>query len=162
MRSIERWRFAWAWFLGAVLLFSAACGPTPPPQPPEPPGPIDTSCCNVPAADADGWSGVEPGPPAYSELFLQEVRGLVGDVCGRPPDESMGKVVEVLATRRAVCSAQWTNADGTRTDALIVLRPDGLWEEWKIIRYDTGCWASLSSAMKNIWRGPRMACPEVR
>jgi hypothetical protein len=128
-------------------------GPTPTPDPT--PTPVE-SCCNVPLADAPGWALVTPKPPAYNQLFIVEAEAAIGDVCGKLPDESLTRLAAELVSKRNLCAAQWKNADGSRIDAVIVLRPDGIFEEWHAVAYTDGCWFTSGNAYKNAWRGPQM------
>lgn len=146
----------YVWLLILPLL---GCTPKPAPTPPPPPDP-SASCCNVPPADAEGWSVVSPKPDPYNIAFMVEAEQTIGDVCGSEPDYSLQRLAAQMVATRYVCAAQWTNREGTKIDAIVVLRPDGLWEEMHSVAYSTGCWTQPENAYKNAWKGPSMlGCP---
>ena len=144
------------WLLLPLLFACPPPKPTPTPTPPPTPEPTPGICCNVPPADAEGWSVVTPKPAAYNTLFVVDAETQIGNVCGAVPDVSLQRLAAVLMADHYLCAAQWANKEGTLIDAVVVLRPDGLWEEIHAVSYATGCWAYLPNQYKNAWRGPTM------
>ena len=68
----NRWRYAWAWTIGATLLTLAACAGNPAPQPPPVPAPEPTPICN-PGETCGCWHQ----PPGQDWQRLPD--------CGAPP-----------------------------------------------------------------------------
>lgn len=136
-------------FLGFSFTLAASCGPPSPPNPtptPPPPG----TCCHVADPRDPGWHVADKIEPPYNALLLNEAEETVGDACGKSPQESMTKLTAELAAR-GVCGGEW---DGT----MIVLRPDGLWEQWNVIGQG-GCWnLQAPENYLGTWRGPGMEC----
>jgi hypothetical protein len=130
---------------GLALALLACSRPTPHPSPP----PIPSSCCNVPAADAPGWIKQGAVVPPYDRLFLEQVEAEAGSRCSDPIDASLSLLASGLVSRN-LCAAVWT------ASTLVVLRPDGLWEEWRPVDAQTGCWTDLDHAYVSAWRGPQM------
>ena len=84
----------------------ASCGPPSPPAPtPPPPSPTPVSdCCVIPAS---GWEKVAAPSPLY---FAGPIADTAGDITKL---EALNYCVGVGPS-----------------DDLILLRPDGIWEEW--------------------------------
>jgi hypothetical protein len=79
-----------------------------------------------------------------------EAESEIGSVCGSVPENSL----EILASHlrdKNLCASKWS-------DAVVILRPDGLWEEWHAVAYTTGCWTSMDRAYIGSWVGPKMEC----
>ena len=148
---------SFAWLLALPLLGCPT--PTPEPSPTPTPGPTPTpvveTCCNIPPADAEGWELITPKPPAYNTLFIAAAEAEIGSVCGAVPDFTLQRLGAALRARH-ICADQWVNKEAVKIDALVALRPDGLWEEWHAVAYTDGCWMALPVAYKNVWKGPQM------
>lgn len=139
-----------------LVLALAGCPPTPAPSPsPTPvPGPTPTpvvdGCCQKPDPTQGGWKQVATVDP-YNALFLNEAEMRVGDVCGKPQNESIQDLIDQLADR-GICSGPWNGG-------LLVRRPDGYWEQWTVVDPASGCWDVLSgSTYAGTWRGPALEC----
>lgn len=128
-----------------LLPFLLGCPKPVPPEPPTPPEP-PASCCNVPGPEEPGWQSVATKPP-YNELFLSEAKAKVGNVCGAVPEESLSKLADALVAAN-LCAAKWA-------DAIIILRPDGYWEQWHSVAFTDGCWTQEKSYV-GTWVGPQM------
>lgn len=139
-------RYGWLLF----LLLPACPKPVPPAPTPTPP-PVG-SCCNVPGSEDPAWRPVTPKPAQYNGLFVDEAEKKLGSPCGAVPDETLVKLAAELVSRN-LCAAKWA-------DAVLILRPDGLWEEWHATAYSTGCWTEPERAYIGSWIGPPMReCP---
>ncbi len=123
------------------------CGGTPTPGPtPTPtvaPTPTPTPAPGECYAPADGpqWHPADPQGPTQLLTLVRGAEQRVGDVCGQVPDASL----EVLAgtLREAGLCA------GRQNDAVMVQRPDGLFEEHHAVYYGDGCW--LSNSFRGLW-----------
>lgn len=130
-----------------VLLFAAlllGC----PAQPPAPPVTTTTTLAPAPElcfapvpSSAGDYVGVEP---RTTELLATVL--LIRDEIGRydcwPDYEDVPLEMAASGFRRAgMCAIK-------EGDRVIVQRTDGFYEEWHLIRYDTGCWASAERAYK--------------
>lgn len=120
--------------------------PKPTPPPPEPPS---GSCC-VDPLPSEGWAKVARLDP-YNALFLNEAESVIGPVCDLPMQDSLDRLREKLS-ERGICSGSYGN--GIR-----VARPDGYWEEWAVLKIQSGCWNVLvGDAYIGTWRAPSLGC----
>lgn len=131
-------------FALAVASIGASCS-TPKPIPPPP----DGSCCVRPDS-SQGFSKVSTQPP-YNASFLLDAEAVIGPVCGNSITESIQRLEDQLSVK-AICSGPWQGG-------ILVQRPDGLWEEWTVVKTDSGCWNVLvGDAYAGTWRGPALGC----
>jgi len=136
-------------FLTALgLLVLVACTPPSPPVPTPTPTPIPTPTPTPDPTPTPGDCTIWPDAVWTDTLLadnqLKDVVRVaeagVGDVCGRPPAESL--------CRLAVRLDSIGYPSGVTGDAVFVKRPsDGLYEEHHAVYYGDGCWLS------NTWRG---------
>lgn len=130
-----------------LLTGLAACKPepvpTPTPSPTVEPTPEPTPC--APSPYAEGWVEWQTLAPQYLTA-VDEAQDLIGDVCGREPEESL----ETLAAK-----LRWIGyCAGRMDDAVFVRRGDDLtlWEEYHAVAYATGCWVIKERMYRGVWK----------
>jgi len=140
-------------FLTALCLLAlVACTPPPPPVPTPTPTPIPTPTPSP--TPTPGTTCVIFPDAVWTDTLLTDnqlkdvvrvAQSNVGDVCGRPPDESL--------CRLAVELDKIGYPSGVTGDAVFVKRPgDGLYEEHHAVFYGgtpSGCW--LSNTWRAVW-----------
>jgi len=137
---------------GAALLGCPSQPPPPTPPPPPPPTTSTTTATTVPAecfaplpGPAGDYVGVATLPPEHLSAIL-EARDWIGRyTCWKDsPDTPLFRMAAELRDMD-LCAVK-------SEDRVIIQRSDGDYEEWHLVRYDTGCWASAERAYKGTLR----------
>lgn len=134
----------------AVLLF-ISCGPAVPQETPPPVTTTTTTTlapapCFAPSPGATGdYVGIDWQPPVYLDIITEE-REKIGRYTCWPGHEDVPLEMMAAALReRGLCAVK-------NEDRIMVQRPDFLYEEWGLVRYDDtqykGCWRSLERAYR--------------
>lgn len=136
--------------LFASLLFAGCPEPKPTPTPTPTPTPPPGECaCVVPGSEDPGWKGAtveEVGMERYYVDVFAAGRLAIGDVCGKPVDQSREAMVAFFRSQN-VCAGPFGSEN------MIAARPDGLWEELHPISGASGdCWATKEGAYKGLWK----------
>lgn len=133
--------------IGLIVVIALLCGCPPPEPTPTPtptatptPAPTPTPAC-VPPPDGLDWQPAGD-PPSQRLSAVHVSQQALGDVCGIEPDISLDRLGEAL---RSI-----GHCAGRMSDAVFVLRDDGLWEEHHAVYYGNGCW--LSNTYRGSWR----------
>jgi hypothetical protein len=129
---------------GSLLL--VWCGPGPVPHPsPSPtvaptatPAPTPTPCVVPP--DGPQWQPVESVAPLMVKA-VRDAQVTAGDACGAPPEWSLDRLAGVLVAA-GYCAAR-------QSDAVMVRRADGLYEEHHAVAFGNGCW--IATPFRGIW-----------
>ena len=139
--------------VGVMVVLLTGC---PKPQPTPSPSPTPVASCACPdMTQGAGWHVTQKVEPGYNGIFINEAEQVLGSVCGKPPDDSLAKLSAQLKDM-GICAGPWS---GT----LMVGRPDGLWEQWLVLKSDTdgNCWNALvSDSNVATWEGPALGCKQ--
>jgi hypothetical protein len=130
---------------GAALL-GYGCptsSPTPPPTTTTTLAPTPPPLCFAPTPGAAGdYAGVETRPAIHTDAVLA-AREAIGRYTCWPQRPDTG--LELMAAKLregGLCAVK------SEDRVIVGSRSDGLFEEWHLVRYDTGCWASAARAYK--------------
>jgi hypothetical protein len=128
------------------------------PQPPVPP-PITTTTtlplhtpdpCVVPVDDEAHWRflGTEMEAPSQMRAIVLGAKPKIPtpDL----PDRLLDALVLSLRAH-GVCAGVPAAIDGKRADAVFVQRPDGLWEQFHAVSYQTNSWRTFDW-YEGVWR----------
>ena len=125
--------------------------PAPVDPTPEPPPPGPSGC--APASEDPGWGDpVSPAArPPQMVALVKRATDALGDRCGMDPMQNLRDLgAEIMRQNPGVCAD-----GGNGADALAVLAPDGLWEEYHAVSFaagSRGCWTeSGRGKYKNAW-----------
>lgn len=127
--------------IGVISL--VACTPKPTPTP----TPVPTNCCYIAGPEDPAWEEVAPRPDPYNWYFIEQAEKLIPTACSMKADDRLSALAAKL-TELNLCATKWN-------DAVLILRPDSLFEEWHAAAYTTnGCWTEPERAYIGAWTGP--------
>jgi hypothetical protein len=134
-------RGEWSLLLAALaLVLTVQCATQPAPQPSPSPTLVATPAACVVPPDGPQWHALEGITPT----LVPAVRGSM-EFLGLPPGPTPEDSLDALArdlVRRGYCA-------GRQSDAVMVRRDDGLWEEMHAVAYGTGQW--LATPYRRAW-----------
>lgn len=102
--------------------------------------PPPSSGCQIPP-DGPGWLPVERVDSVMRAAVRQAMDAL-GEAPGPTPEASLDSLAAELV-RRGFCAER-------QTDAVMVKRPDGLYEEHHAVAFGTGRW--IATSFRGVWR----------
>lgn len=126
--------------------------PTPIPTPTVEPTPVPTPTiepsCQVPSSDSPDWIVQDPKPASEKWQVTVRAMQLVGDRCGKDPDESLVLLARELR-RLGECADKWADSVLVRRNS--TYNGKVTWEQRHSVSYANGCY--LTGDGPNIYEG---------